>query len=268
MAWNLDDYETVEARLEKFWADHPEGRIDTDLVYRENGQFIVKAFVSCGAGPTSPFASGYAHEHVTDKGVNQTSALENCETSAIGRALANLGYAAKGKRPSREEMAKVNRSQNGETSSRPVTPDDRLEDGSFPKQCPDCGSDVWDNVASNDAREAEGKKRTPEYKCKRCDWLSWEQDAFRPGGSVDDLITSLGDVVEVVPPAPFSQWDHLLDMCKIFKGWSGAKQVEMAAAMCDTLGFPPQELKAKQPEKVFLKLSEAYYKDSPDEAPF
>jgi hypothetical protein len=33
--------------------------------------------------------------------------LENCETSAIGRALANAGYAAKGKRPSREEMSKV-----------------------------------------------------------------------------------------------------------------------------------------------------------------
>ena len=54
-----------------------------------------------------PDATGHAQEHVTEKGVNSTSALENCETSAIGRALANLGYAAKGKRPSREEMAKT-----------------------------------------------------------------------------------------------------------------------------------------------------------------
>jgi len=38
--------------------------------------------------------------------------LENCETSAIGRALANAGYAAKGKRPSREEMGKVARLKN------------------------------------------------------------------------------------------------------------------------------------------------------------
>jgi hypothetical protein len=44
---------------------------------------------------------------VTERGVNATSALENCETSAIGRALANLGYAPKGKRPSREEMLKA-----------------------------------------------------------------------------------------------------------------------------------------------------------------
>jgi hypothetical protein len=55
----------------------------------------------------NPWATGLAYEMVTDRGVNQTSALENCETSAIGRALANAGYAAKGKRPSQSEMAKV-----------------------------------------------------------------------------------------------------------------------------------------------------------------
>jgi hypothetical protein len=48
-----------------------------------------------------------AEETVQGRGVNATSALENCETSAIGRALANAGYAAKGKRASREEMQKV-----------------------------------------------------------------------------------------------------------------------------------------------------------------
>jgi hypothetical protein len=48
-----------------------------------------------------------AEETVQGRGVNATSALENCETSAIGRALANAGYATKGKRASREEMSKV-----------------------------------------------------------------------------------------------------------------------------------------------------------------
>jgi hypothetical protein len=54
-----------------------------------------------------PWTTGLAEETVQGRGVNATSALENCETSAIGRALANAGYATKGKRASREEMSKV-----------------------------------------------------------------------------------------------------------------------------------------------------------------
>ena len=55
-----------------------------------------------------PWTTGLAEETIQGRGVNATSALENCETSAIGRALANAGYATKGKRASREEMVKVN----------------------------------------------------------------------------------------------------------------------------------------------------------------
>ena len=54
-----------------------------------------------------PAATGYAHEYVAPKGINSTSAAEVCETSAIGRALANLGYSTTKQRPSREEMAAV-----------------------------------------------------------------------------------------------------------------------------------------------------------------
>ena len=116
----LDDYEPVEDRLAKFWAEHPDGQILTEIVDSEVGTWIVKASVwryrwklidlDIEKVPTEhvrPDATGLAQEVVTDRGVNSTSALENCETSAIGRALANLGYAAKGKRASREEMAKT-----------------------------------------------------------------------------------------------------------------------------------------------------------------
>ena len=105
--FNLADYETVEERLIKFWKDNPDGRIDTQLVEASAGRFIVKAFVYRTEADPQAWATGLAYEQVADRGVNQTSALENCETSAIGRALANAGYATKGKRASREEMVKV-----------------------------------------------------------------------------------------------------------------------------------------------------------------
>jgi hypothetical protein len=105
--FNLDDYETVEERLIKFWKEHPDGRIDTKLVDASATRFIVQAYIYRTEVDQYPWASGLAEETISGRGVNATSALENCETSAIGRALASAGYATKGKRPSREEMAKV-----------------------------------------------------------------------------------------------------------------------------------------------------------------
>ena len=113
--FNLADYEPVEVRLEKFIKDYPAFRISTELEVVEATRYIVKAYLFKNAEDSVAWATGYAEETVTSRGVNQTSALENCETSAIGRALANAGYAPKGKRPSREEMSKV-------VASKPVKP--------------------------------------------------------------------------------------------------------------------------------------------------
>ena len=105
--FNLEDYETVEERLVKFWKEHPDGRISTALVEHSPQRFIVQAAIYRTEVDAHPWTTGYAEETVSTRGVNSTSALENCETSAIGRALANANYASKGKRPSREEMNKV-----------------------------------------------------------------------------------------------------------------------------------------------------------------
>jgi len=105
--FNLADYETVEVRLEKFIKDYPDFRIATELEVVEKDRYIVKAYLFKTSTDSVAWTTGYAEEKVTDRGVNSTSALENCETSAIGRSLSAAGYAAKGKRPSREEMSKV-----------------------------------------------------------------------------------------------------------------------------------------------------------------
>lgn len=110
--FNLEDYETVEQRLERFWADHPEGRVLTEIEHRDERSFIVRAAVYFNREDEIPVASGFAEEIIGQGPVNKTSALENCETSAIGRALANCNYSGAKNRPSREEMEKVARGQN------------------------------------------------------------------------------------------------------------------------------------------------------------
>jgi hypothetical protein len=123
--FNLADYEPVEVRLEKFIKDYPAFRIATELEVVEASRYIVKAYLFKNAEDGVAWATGYAEETVTSRGVNQTSALENCETSAIGRALANAGYAPKGKRPSREEMSKVVASKPVKPAVADVKPDDQ-----------------------------------------------------------------------------------------------------------------------------------------------
>jgi hypothetical protein len=123
--FNLADYETVEVRLEKFIKDYPDFRIATELEVCEKDRYIVKAYLFKDAQQSTALSTGLAEEKVTDRGVNQTSALENCETSAIGRALANAGYAAKGKRPSREEMTKVVATKVVKPAAQEVKPDDQ-----------------------------------------------------------------------------------------------------------------------------------------------
>jgi len=125
MAFNLQDYEPVENRLAEFWSLYPEGRVATELVYHDETRFIVRAEIYRNAFDEKPTATGYAEERVdpNPKRVNFASALENCETSSLGRALANFTFATKGKRPSREEMEKVAR-----MTERPTVINPALED--------------------------------------------------------------------------------------------------------------------------------------------
>lgn len=105
--FNPADYEPVEDRIRRFYADWPNGRIVTSLVWQDENRCIFSAMVFRSEEHREPTATGYAEETRGAGMVNKTNHVENCETSAIGRALANAGYAPKGQRPSREEMAKA-----------------------------------------------------------------------------------------------------------------------------------------------------------------
>jgi hypothetical protein len=108
----LQGYETVAERLVRFWEEWPSGRILTEVTEHGPGpdRWVVRASVWRDHLEVAPAATGWAEEMVSARGVNATSALENCETSAVGRALANLGMGGAGMpRPSAEEMAKVER---------------------------------------------------------------------------------------------------------------------------------------------------------------
>ena len=107
--FNLDNYETVEDRLKKYWQDNPNGTITTDVVHiTDDGSCVtIKAYIHDDKG--NLVATGIAQETKGQGGfANADAWMENCETSAIGRALANWKYQGNTKpRPSREEMSKV-----------------------------------------------------------------------------------------------------------------------------------------------------------------
>jgi hypothetical protein len=115
--FNLETYATVEERLRTFWADpdNVDARIvtinHTTPADRSVSTWVVEARIYLTAGDQAndlPKVTGWAFEVDGGKGPQATSALEVCETSAIGRAAANYIYPGS-KRPSREEMQKVER---------------------------------------------------------------------------------------------------------------------------------------------------------------
>ncbi len=120
MSFNPADYAEVAERLPLFWKDCPLGRINTEIVTDDGTRIVMKATLWADISHTVPTTTGYAEEVRGSSMVNKTSAIENCETSAIGRALANYQYQGSKKRASLEEMVKVYR-QGGQEQQAPLT---------------------------------------------------------------------------------------------------------------------------------------------------
>jgi hypothetical protein len=107
VGFNLEDYEPVAVRHSRWLEQHPNGRTITHMVSTPGADIcVIRAELWL---EDVCIATGYAEEVRGAGNVNRTSHVENCETSAVGRALANAGMAGTdvNKRPSREEMSKV-----------------------------------------------------------------------------------------------------------------------------------------------------------------
>ena len=109
--FDLNNYETVEDRLKKFWKDFPNGRLDTQVIHiTEDGTCVtIRSEIFKDMEDARPVSTGIAQETKGQGGfANADAWMENAETSSLGRALSNWNYQGTNKpRPSREEMSKV-----------------------------------------------------------------------------------------------------------------------------------------------------------------
>ena len=106
---NLENYETVAERIEKFWVKYPNGRIDVKIVFQDGTRYIIQTDIYKDLGDALPFATDFAEEI---RSTANRFPLENCSTSSIGRSLHTGGlskFSENQNRPSLEEMKRVER---------------------------------------------------------------------------------------------------------------------------------------------------------------
>lgn len=115
------EYLTVAYRVNQLRENHPDYRISTELISADNNIVVMKATIANADGFI--LATGHAEETRTASKINKTSAMENAETSAVGRALAFFGLAGS-EIASADEVATAIQNQNNQnySSPEPITP--------------------------------------------------------------------------------------------------------------------------------------------------
>ena len=103
------DYAEVNQRIKAFRMVYPEGTITTELLSNVNGVCIFRAVVSNNEGKV--IGTGTAYEKEDSSFINKTSYIENCETSAVGRALGMCGFGIDVSVASAEEVANAIQNQ-------------------------------------------------------------------------------------------------------------------------------------------------------------
>lgn len=136
--FNLEDYDMVKDRIDAYVEEHPDYRVETEVVFtsKPNADVaIVKASIYKDRNDQLervPHGTGIAEETRDAGFVNKTSHVENAETSAIGRALANVAFKMSDKRPSKEEMEKVKRTEEAKSKDEEKPPFDTEDEDKVP----------------------------------------------------------------------------------------------------------------------------------------
>lgn len=110
------EYAEVNQRVKAFRMLYPNGAITTDIVSLNDGIVVIKATVQDEEGKT--LATGYAYEKENSTFINKTSFIENCETSAVGRALGMCGIGIDVSIASYEEVANAIENQKKEAPNK------------------------------------------------------------------------------------------------------------------------------------------------------
>lgn len=108
-------YIEVNQRIKAFRQVYPTGTISTEIVSLENGVVMMKATVLDEEGKM--LANGFAYEKESSSFINKTSFIENCETSAIGRALGFCGFGIDSSVASAEEVENAMLNQGNQGSN-------------------------------------------------------------------------------------------------------------------------------------------------------
>ena len=187
------DYFTVARRVFEFRKDHPSSDgwgIQTEIISIDADRVVMKASIVSPTGQV--VGTGFAEEVRSSSKINRTSALENCETSCIGRAVfaaTAVGFEGSTQYASADEVVNAVAQQKAATPiqakgrfERPVVEAEVLVPGSAPA-CPKCGEEMWDN---SDKRRQGGK--APAYKCKKNKWDSKTKKSVGCEGIVWDAV--------------------------------------------------------------------------------
>ena len=176
-------YVMVKDRIKEFHKLYPNGRISTELIEMSD-RFIFKATVIPDMENASRYFDGHSVEVVGSTQINKTSALENCETSAIGRCLGNLGIGIDESFASGDEVANAVYQQNNQQ--------EKKVNNEF--VCPLCGKGIIDQRVEDENGGltnpvSPNGKNLPAFKCidndsytsPTCKFASWEVDELDAG---------------------------------------------------------------------------------------